>query len=560
MRIDSVIDERLDPYIATEAAARLLAKNYELTGTWPLAITSYNHGAGGMQRAARTLGTKDMGEIVRRYKSRTFGFASRNFYASFLAASRVDRDAQRYFGQVRQDAPYAYETIEVPFYTPASQLAAALGVELSLLRQFNPALRPAVWEGGKYIPKRYALRLPADAIDGEVGTLLAGIPQGSRFAEQHRDRFHKVGRGETLSRIAQRYSVSESELAALNNLRDRHRIRVGQVLVLPERPGGGRPAPVTVAVAAEPQPLPADGVYRVAPGDTLGRIATRYGVSEQDLAAANGIRDRHLIAVGQTLRIPGATEPVVVASASAPEAERAKPEPAPERAKPESAKPKPTPAEAPVPSAPEKAPAAAKPAATPVASAEPSPPAAPVAPEPESVAPEPVAVAPEPESVEPEPAPPPAARRPDASPQDPSDYSVHGNRIRVQAAETLGHYAEWLETRASQLRSLNGLSFEQPVVIGDALKLDFARVSPAEFEQRRLEYHQSLQKEFFDAFVVTGTENHVLARGESLWYLAKRKYKVPVWLLRQYNPDLDFAALPAGSPLVVPIVEPRGES
>ena len=66
-----------------------------------------------------------------------------------------------------------------------------------------------------------------------------------------------------------------------------------------------------------------------------------------------------------------------------------------------------------------------------------------------------------------------------------------------------------------------------------------------------------MQDEFFEAFQVTGTEQHKLEAGESLWYLAQRKYRVPVWLLRQYNPDLDFAALTPGAPLVVPVVEPR---
>jgi membrane-bound lytic murein transglycosylase D len=204
--------------------------------------------------------------------------------------------------------------------------------------------------------------------------------------------------------------------------------------------------------------------------------------------------------------------------------------------------------------------AAPAPKPEPVATPEPTPPprTAAVPPEPAPPVPPVAPPAPEPEIVpDPEPTPPPAARMADGNPQDPSDYSVHGNRIHVQAAETLGHYAEWLEVRASQLRRINDMRFEQPVVIGQRLKLDFARVSPAEFEQRRLEYHQSLQNEFFDAFVVTGTETHVLERGESLWYLAKRKYQVPVWLLRQYNPDLDFAALPAGAKLVVPTIEPR---
>ena len=63
--------------------------------------------------------------------------------------------------------------------------------------------------------------------------------------------------------------------------------------------------------------------------------------------------------------------------------------------------------------------------------------------------------------------------------------------------------------------------------------------------------------EFFGAYTVTGTETHLLSRGDTMWYLARQKYKLPVWLLRQYNPDLDFAALPAGSRLVIPNIEPR---
>jgi membrane-bound lytic murein transglycosylase D len=157
----------------------------------------------------------------------------------------------------------------------------------------------------------------------------------------------------------------------------------------------------------------------------------------------------------------------------------------------------------------------------------------------------------------------PAAEGPIAAPSegssrpDPSDYAVHGDVVTVQATETLGHFADWLEMRASDLRKLNKMRFAQPVVIGNRLKLDLSRVSAEEFEQRRLEYHQSLQDEFFEAFQVTGTEQHVLEAGESLWYLAQRKYRVPVWLLRQYNPDLDFAALTPGAPLIVPVVEPR---
>ena len=141
---------------------------------------------------------------------------------------------------------------------------------------------------------------------------------------------------------------------------------------------------------------------------------------------------------------------------------------------------------------------------------------------------------------------------------DPSDYAVHrGERITVQAEETLGHYAEWLEVRASHLRRLNRMRFNTPLVIGSKPRLDFSLVTPETFEQRRLAYHRTLQEEFFDAFVVTGTTDHTLRRGDTLWYLARRKFRLPVWLLVQYNPDLDFGVLPTGALMVVPRVEPR---
>ena len=98
---------------------------------------------------------------------------------------------------------------------------------------------------------------------------------------------------------------------------------------------------------------------------------------------------------------------------------------------------------------------------------------------------------------------------------------------------------------------------DSPVVLGRRLRLDLSRVTAADFEQRRLAYHQALQEEYFDSFQVTGTDSYTLRSGDTLWYLAEREFRVPVWLLRQYNPDVDFAKLPAGAKLVVPRVEPR---
>ncbi|MGH7960770.1 MAG: lytic transglycosylase domain-containing protein, partial [Candidatus Binatia bacterium] len=113
MRIDGTMDERRDPLIATRAAARLLKSNYEMLGAWPLAITAYNHGPYGMVKAAKTLGTTDIAYIIRHYKGKRFGFASKNFYPEFLAAVEVEKNHRTYFGPLRMEPPLRYEEVEV---------------------------------------------------------------------------------------------------------------------------------------------------------------------------------------------------------------------------------------------------------------------------------------------------------------------------------------------------------------------------------------------------------------------------------------------------------------
>jgi membrane-bound lytic murein transglycosylase D len=143
---------------------------------------------------------------------------------------------------------------------------------------------------------------------------------------------------------------------------------------------------------------------------------------------------------------------------------------------------------------------------------------------------------------------------------DPSDYGVaKDHTIEVQAAETLGHYAEWLNLRASQLRRINRMRYGKPVVIGKRIKLDFSRVTPEQFEHQRKEYHRVLQEEFFTQFQIAGSEKHIIRRGDSLWILAKRKYKIPMWLLRQYNPDLSINNVKPGTEVTFPRIEARAE-
>jgi membrane-bound lytic murein transglycosylase D len=162
MRIDNDVDDRLDPFRSTEAAAQLLSYNYRLLGTWPLALTAYNHGAAGMRRAKEALGTDDIVQIVRHYKSPTFGFASRNFYVSFLAALEIDRNPDKYFGSFHHLPEAKFQEVPMPVVTRVSALERALKIDRATLRQLNPALTRAVWEGRRNVPRGYRLRLPAE--------------------------------------------------------------------------------------------------------------------------------------------------------------------------------------------------------------------------------------------------------------------------------------------------------------------------------------------------------------------------------------------------------------
>ena len=96
------------------------------------------------------------------------------------------------------------------------------------------------------------------------------------------------------------------------------------------------------------------------------------------------------------------------------------------------------------------------------------------------------------------------------------------------------------------------MGFGEHVVIGERLQLDFSRVDDETFEQRRLAYHQELQERFFDQYHIQGTDTHTVRRGESIWTISRERYRVPIWLLRQYNPDLTSDQVHPGTTVKIP--------
>ena len=531
MRIDHIVDERRDPFMSTYAAARLLQDNYAVTASWPLAITAYNHGLAGMRRAMNQLGTSDIARVVADYRGRTFGFASRNFYAAFVAALEIDRDPERYFGTVDFDQPLDTVIIETTDYMSVETVAAAANLSVAELRSYNPALMETVWEGDKLVPREFPLRLPSSLAESTQASL-AALPQSQRLAAQYPDLEHRVARGDTLWDIARKYDISVNSLVRANGLRSGNLIRIGQVLTLPV--DAGTAALAAVGPGGSSGGDPSGGDYTVRSGDTMAVIARRFGVSTQALLSANGIADANRIIAGQSLRIPGAGSGAVSGATLA-------------------ANNSPT---APV----ETASAAAEAAAAVTTESDRPTPLLPPTVARASVL-EPIIstgvavlqqIVTTADAAE-------TGAAVDLS-ADPSDYTVaDDDTIEVQANETLGHYADWLGVRTQALRDLNALPYGRAVHFGQRIRLRFDAIDRDAFEQRRMRYQQGIQEDFFSEFHIAEVTEHVVRPGESLWILANRRYNVPVWLLRQYNPEVDLDRISPGTVLKFPNLRRIGD-
>jgi membrane-bound lytic murein transglycosylase D len=233
MRIDSVVDERRDPLIASRAAARFLRQNYDQLGAWPLAITAYNHGPGGVARAVRETGSTDLADIIERYDGPAFKFASRNFYTEFLAALQVEKNHERYFGPLDLEAPMRVDRVRAPDYVGIETVASCAGVVPEMIVGLNPSLSREVLRGKQRIPPGYAIALPAGT-QAVFEQNYAALPRAKK-SDQQKPLYvvHKVQRGQTLTAIARRYGSTVDEIRRCNNLRSGKGIQMGQRLRIP---------------------------------------------------------------------------------------------------------------------------------------------------------------------------------------------------------------------------------------------------------------------------------------------------------------------------------------
>ncbi len=212
MTVNSLVDERYDPLIACHGAAKLLRHNFDLLGTWPLAINAYNSGPGNLMKAMNALGTKDIAKIINGYRGGSYAFASRNFYPSFLAALHVYENRKKYFGNIVIDPPLAFDILELPTTMSFPEIAYLSQTSLNALKSLNPAFDASVIRGAYSLPPGSQLRVPPGVLNAFAARFL------DFKASPDAPDLHIVESGETYESIAHFYETSSHDMRQLNNL------------------------------------------------------------------------------------------------------------------------------------------------------------------------------------------------------------------------------------------------------------------------------------------------------------------------------------------------------
>ncbi len=303
LRQTSWLDERSGLEQPTRAAARYLKFLYERYLDWPLALAAYNCGEATVDRAIAASGYADFWYL---HRNRLLPAETRNYVPIILAIIAIAKNPERYgFTDIELEPTLEYETVPVQGPIDVRLIAEAVGTTPEHIRDLNPELKRG------YVPlgETYAVRVPVGTGE-QLIALLERVPVGNRDSW----RIHSVAEGETLQSIAEEHRVSAEEIARVNDLGSEARLPAGTRLIIPT---SVRRRPLESVPGVELARLSVVRLaIRVRPGDTITRIAARYGLSARDIARLNGLSPRAKLRAGQTLVIAVPSERVKRSNAS----------------------------------------------------------------------------------------------------------------------------------------------------------------------------------------------------------------------------------------------------
>lgn len=308
--INSFVDERLDPVKSCHAAARYLQDAYRMFGSWPLAIASYNCGAGNVNKAIRRAGgSKEIWDVYPFLPRET-----RGYIPSFIAALYMMNYYQEHqLTPVAVNMPVHTDTIKVTKMLHFDQVTHFTGISKKELQDLNPQylhdivpgvereyiLRIPYYYTGKFVENEDSIYKYKDSLYFSPATLKKIKESGSTNSQRIT---HKVKSGETLSHIAIKYGVKVKDIQRWNGVKNN--IRIGQKLVIYK---GGGPAASTKSSGSSKAKTTTSGgyvIYTVQSGDNLWDIAKKFpGVSAQNIMDLNGMNKGSKIYPGMKLKI-----------------------------------------------------------------------------------------------------------------------------------------------------------------------------------------------------------------------------------------------------------------
>lgn len=290
------LDERRDFEKSTHAACQYLSYLYGMFNSWNLALASYNGGEGRVGRQVKRQRTSDFWKLDLRQQTE-------DYVPLYHAALMIARDPAAYGFSTETDPPLEYDWVATNKPLELKVVAKAVGATPETLEELNPELRQGVTPPDQ---SPYRLRVPKGSAS-LFTAMYQELPRSSRteFAT------HKVRKGETLGGISKKYGVTVADIVAANKMKSKHRLSVGQSLVIP--------VPMAVAdntrstkkkseSSLSSKPLAkADGKkHTVRSGDTLWDLAKKYGVTTSEIRQANRMGAHDRLAIGEKLVIPEA--------------------------------------------------------------------------------------------------------------------------------------------------------------------------------------------------------------------------------------------------------------